>query len=305
MKDKLYVLTDSNSSYLTELARYDFVGLELTEVMAEATIVLADPPLAVAHLDQFERLEWLQSTFAGVDALIGPDLRSDYVLTNVKGVFGPLISEYVIGYLTQHYRHFPFYKGCQLEKQWSPQPYQSLQGKRAVILGTGVIAVHLAQVLAMFGIETVGVNRSGIPPKNNPFAKVYHVDELPSALNAAEVVVSTLPNTSETFHLLNQDFFAACDNVVLFNVGRGANLDEEALIAAIELEQVQHAYLDVFALEPLDSSHPFWLHPKITMTPHIAAVSFPRDVVDIFAASYQRWLIGQRPQFMVDFSKGY
>jgi phosphoglycerate dehydrogenase-like enzyme len=305
MKDKLYVLTDSNSSYLSELARYDLVGLEFTDVMADATIVLADPPLAVAHLDQFERLEWLQSTYAGVDALMAAGCRSDYVLTNVKGIFGPLISEYVVGYLTQHYRHFPFYKDRQLDKQWSPQPYQSLQGKRAVILGTGGIAQQLAQVLAMFGIEAVGVNRSGIPPKNSPFAVVYHVDELPAALSAADIVVSTLPNTPQTFHLLNQDFFAACKNVVLFNVGRGANLDEAALITAIELEQVHHAYLDVFEHEPLDSNHPFWQHPNITLTPHIAAVSFPRDVVAIFVASYQRWLIGQMPQFMVDFSKGY
>jgi phosphoglycerate dehydrogenase-like enzyme len=305
MDDKLYLLTDSNSSYLTELARYEFVGLTLTDVMADATILLADPPLAVEYLDQFERLEWFQSTFAGVDKLMAPNLRSDYLLTNVKGVFGPLIAEYVVGYLTQHFRHLLFYNRCQQEAKWSPQPYQSLQGKRMVILGTGVIATHLAQVVAMFGIETIGVNRSGIPPKQNPFSSVYHVDELSMVLKSADIVVSTLPNTPESYHLLDQSFFAACRNVLLFNVGRGANLDETTLIAAIEHGQVQHAYLDVFEQEPLDSKHLFWRHPNITITPHIAAVSVAHDVVKIFAASYQRWCLGQDPQFVVDFAKGY
>ena len=305
MDDKLYLLTDSNHAYLTELASYNLAGLELTDVMADATIVIADPPLAVEYLDQFERLEWLQSTFAGVDRLMDPELRTDYLLTNVKGIFGPLIAEYVIGYLTQHFRHFSLYKTCQDEKQWSPQPYQSLQGKRMVILGTGVIAKHLAKVVKVMGIEAVGINRSGIPPKDNTFSAIYHFSELNVALEDADVVVSTLPNTPETKHMLNREFFQSCNNIVLFNVGRGANLDEDSLIPAIEAGQVQHAYLDVFEQEPLKAEHPFWLHPNITVTPHIAAVSSPHDVVEIFAASYQRWLMGQDPQFVVDFDKGY
>ncbi|MGX9418690.1 D-2-hydroxyacid dehydrogenase [Vibrio sp. WJH972] len=305
IKDKFYLLTDANEEYQTELKQYDLPGLEQTDIMNEATVVIADPPLAALHLDKFDKLEWLQSTYAGVDKLMLPELRQDYTLTNVKGVFGPLIAEYVIGYLIQHYRHFQQYREHQSQQQWSPMPYQSLQGKRMVILGTGVIAKHLAKVVAPFGIDAIGINRSGIPPKDNTFSAIYHFSELEMALKSADIVVSTLPNTPETKHMLNREFFSWCDNVVLFNVGRGANLAEDSLISAIDSGQVGHAYLDVFEQEPLNSHHPFWHHPNITITPHIAALSFPRHVIKIFATSYQRWSMGQMPQFVVDFSKGY
>jgi phosphoglycerate dehydrogenase-like enzyme len=305
LNDKLYLLTESNSIYRQALQQKSLAGLEFTEERSEATIVIAEPPLAAKCLDDFPKMEWLQSTFAGVDKLMVHGLRQDYLLTNVKGVFGPLIAEYVIGYLTSYFRHFSFYQQQQNQANWTPQPYKSLVGQRMVILGTGVIGAYLAQVAKSFGMTLVGVNRSGIPPKNSPFDQLFHIAELERALSGADIVVNTLPNTSHTYHLLNQQSFSACHDVLLFNVGRGATLDESALIPSIEAGYIQHAFLDVFEQEPLEAEHPFWGHPKVTVTPHIAAVSFPEQVVDIFAESYQHWCLGLEPQFMVDFEKGY
>lgn len=303
--EKLYLLTENNALYRELLEQKQLSGLEFTEEKSEATIVLADPPLAAKSLDDFSRMEWLQSTFAGVDKLMAEGLRQDYMLTNVKGVFGQLIAEYVLGYLTQHYRHFVFYQQQQQANQWSPRPYRSLAGLQMVILGTGVIGSHLASVAKSFAIEVVGVNSSGIPPKDSPFDSVYHNAELSSALSRADIVVSTLPNTPQTRHILNQQSLSACHNALLFNVGRGANLDESALIPAIEAGHIQHAFLDVFEQEPLPADHPFWNHASVTITPHIAAVSFPQQVVEIFAESFPLWCSGLDPQFVVDFTKGY
>lgn len=305
MNEKVYLLTESNHVYRDALAQKQLAGLEITEDKDEATIVIADPPLAVSCLDEFPKLEWLQSTFAGVDKLMASGLRQDYTLTNVKGIFGPLIAEYVLGYLTSYYRHFALYQQQQQQQAWQPHHYRSLAGLRMVILGTGVIASHLAKVANSFAIEVIGVNSSGIPPKDSPFTQVYHIAELESALALADIVVSTLPNTSQTHHILNSESLAFCQHALLFNVGRGANLDESALIAAIDAGHIKHAFLDVFEQEPLSQNHPYWQHPSITITPHIAALSFPQQVVDIFVESFPRWCSGLEPQFVVDFTKGY
>ncbi len=305
LNEKVYLLTESNRVYRAALEQKQLAGLEITEDKEQATIVIADPPLAVCCLDQFPKLEWLQSTFAGVDKLMANGLRQDYTLTNVKGIFGPLIAEYVLGYLTQYYRHFAQYQQQQVQQIWQPHHYRSLAGLRMVILGTGVIASHLAKVANSFAIEVIGVNSSGIPPKESPFARVYHIAELESALGLADIVVSTLPNTLQTHHLLNAQSLAHCKQALLFNVGRGANLDESALIGAIDAGHIEHAFLDVFELEPLSQNHPYWQHPAITITPHIAALSFPHQVVDIFAQSFPMWCSGLQPQFVVDFAKGY
>ena len=96
-----------------------------------------------------------------------------------------------------------------------------------------------------------------------------------------------------------------CSGALLFNVGRGSAVDEDGLLAALDSGSVSHAYLDVFKQEPLNEEHPFWQHEGITLTPHIAALSFPEQVTDIFAENYQRWRDGFGLINVVDLNKGY
>ena len=93
--------------------------------------------------------------------------------------------------------------------------------------------------------------------------------------------MNTLPNTPETEYLLSADILKSCKNVLLFNVGRGNIIKDEVLLEALEKHALSHAFLDVFEQEPLVEAHPFWQHEGITITPHIAAVSFPEQVVDL------------------------
>ncbi|SHO59009.1 D-2-hydroxyacid dehydrogenase [Vibrio quintilis] len=300
-----YILTHNNERYRDLLKSYQPDGLTETKDRSQATILLASPPMAATCLGDFPKLEWLQSIYAGVDALIGSDLRKDYQLTNIKGIFGQLISEYVLGFLTSHHRHFVYYKYQQRKQQWKPCRYRSLAGETMVILGTGSIGSHLSQVAGALGIRTLGINRSGIPPKQSAFDQIFHINEINTALSQAQIVVNTLPATPETDKLINREFLSYCNQAILFNVGRGQTLDEEALIPAIEAKYIQHAYLDVFCKEPLDNDHPFWQHPNITVTPHIAAVSFPDQVAEEFAANFQRWRDGFSLHNRIDFDKGY
>ncbi len=302
---QLYILTEQDDVYRLGIESLAIEGLEITTKREEATILLAAPPLAAKCLDDFPQLEWLQSAYAGVDALTSRNLRQDYELTNVKGIFGQQIAEYVMGYVISHYRHFNLYQQQQNQSTWQPHQYQSLNDKTMLILGTGSISSHLSTVASSFGIKTIGINSTGIPPKTGSFDDTYHINELSSAMKQADIIVNTLPNTPQTKGLLNRDTLSDSQNALLFNVGRGATLNEDDLIPAIEQGYIQHAFLDVFIEEPLKASHPFWNCSAITVTPHIAALSFPEQVIEIFAQNFRLWRDGFQLEHRIDFDKGY
>ncbi|KLN65608.1 MULTISPECIES: D-2-hydroxyacid dehydrogenase [Vibrio] len=302
---KVYLLTEDDSHYQQLLEQAALPELKITSSCCEATILLASPPLAAGHINDFPNLEWIQSIYAGVDALVSNLDDFSGELTNVKGIFGQQIAEYVLGYSIEHYRHFDHYRQLQTKNQWQPRLYQSLAKKKMVILGTGSIGAYLASVAKSFAIEPIGVNRSGIPAKQSPFDSTYHIQELATALKQADIVVNTLPNTPETENILNADSLSHCTNALLFNVGRGSAVDEDGLLAALTNGNISHAYLDVFKQEPLSEQHPFWQHSAITVTPHIAALSIPEQVIDIFTENYQRWRDGFALVNVVDPSKGY
>lgn len=302
---KVYLLTEDDTYYLKLLESAQLDDLEVTQKRHEATILLASPPMAAKCLDQFPKLEWIQSIYAGVDALLPHLSGFTGPLTNVKGIFGQQISEYVLGYSIAYQRHFYHYHTEQQDSNWQPMPYQSLSGKKMVVLGTGSIGSHLAEVAKSFAIVPIGVNRSGIPTKHSPFSATYHIQELTTALQEADIVVNTLPNTPQTRHILNQESLSHCQGALLFNVGRGTAVEENGLLSALDNGHIRHAFLDVFAQEPLPESHLFWTHENITVTPHIAALSFPEQVVDIFVENYQSWRDGFSLNNLVDIDKGY
>lgn len=302
---KVYLLTEDDTKYQALLNQINLPDLEITDSREEATILLASPPLASGCIAEFEQLEWIQSVYAGVDALVPAleDFSGD--LTNVKGIFGQQISEYVLGYLITYYRHFNHYQEQQRQQVWQPKPYRSLNTLNLLILGTGSIGGYLATTAKAFGLHVVGVNRSGIPEQHSPFDMIYHIQELTVALSNADIIVNTLPNTPETQGMFNLETLSHCSNALIFNVGRGNAIEEQALLTALDNRWIEHAFLDVFDQEPLASKHPFWSRPDITLTPHIAALSFPEQVVEIFADNYHRWRDGFSLLNQIDLDKGY
>ena len=302
---KLFILTEENETYQKLVESYQLPNLEITNDAREAHIVLGAPPLVAPRLYEFENLQWVQSIYAGIDALIKDSLRRDYLLTNVKGIFGQQIAEYVLGLSIEHYRHLLIYKQQQSEAKWRPYHYQTLDSKTMTIVGTGEIGTHLAKVAKVFGITTIGVNTSGLAKANAPFNRIYSIDELASAMASSDIVVSTLPNTAKTQGIFNQLAFLQAKNILFFNVGRGNSINQTALLQALETNKIEHAFLDVFEVEPLNDAHPYWSHPQITITPHIAALSFPEQVVAIFADNYRDWEQNKSVSNQIDFDKGY
>jgi len=267
-------------------------------------VVLADPGLIAPHFAQLPNVKWVQSTFAGVDAIIKQGLPHGVVLTNIRGVFGQAMAEYVFAQLISLERHLPSLHRQQNSKQWQPLEYKILAGRRLLLLGTGSIAQSIAGIAKAFAMEVEAVSRSG--QAKAEFDAVYPVAKLNERLNQANYVVSVLPSTNDTQHLIAApQFKAMLADAVLVNVGRGAVVDEAALLDALNTGQLRHAVLDVFEQEPLPQDSALWSHPKVTLTPHCAAVSFPHEIADVFIHNLNNWLSGKALNYIVDVQVGY
>ncbi len=165
MTHKLLLLTSDNQKYQQLIEQCQLPNLTIVDEqpqhICEANIWLAEPKLAAPLLPMANKLTWLQSTFAGVDALCKPRSRQDYQLTNIRGIFGPLMSEYLFGYLLSHHRSHSVYKQQQTYSLWQPSSFKSLKGQHLLLLGTGSIAQHLALTARHFGMKVSAINQSG------------------------------------------------------------------------------------------------------------------------------------------------
>lgn len=277
---------------------------EAERLIGEAHILMAEPARAKPLLPKAGKLGWLQSTYAGVDVLLDTSSRHDYLLTNVRGIFGPLMSEYVFGHLFSLSRQLPLYREQQQQKLWQSHPYQGLKGKTLLLLGTGSIGQHIAQTGKHFGMKVLGISHSG--RERAGFDQVYQLPALNKMLAQADVIVSVLPATRETRHLFTAERFKHCKpSAIFFNVGRGNAVHEGDLLEALRTEQIAMAVLDVFEQEPLPATSPLWHQPNLIITPHNSAYSFPEDVAQIFIRNYIRFIEGQQLDGRIDFDKGY
>jgi phosphoglycerate dehydrogenase-like enzyme len=266
-------------------------------------VVLAKPDFAVKLLQTEPPVQWVQSTWAGVTPLIELPFR-DYQLTGVKDVFGAQMSEYVLGYLLAHELDLSRRKQAQLDKQWDQSAGGRIEGKTLGVMGTGSIGSHLARTAQQLGLRVLGFNSSGRPVA--PFEQVYEQASLATFLRQCDYVVGILPDLPQTTNLIDSKALNVMrKSAVLINVGRGNLIDEHALCQALEQEQIAAAVLDVFKQEPLPPDNPLWSAANCTITAHVAAVSHPQDVVEIFLKNYRLFAAGEPLQHLVSFDKGY
>ena len=309
----LLILSPEAATYKRLLASYALPDLYMhpatslevfPDNLSEINLVIADPPLLAPLLERLPKLVWVQSTFAGVNALCQPELRSDYWLTNVKGVFGSLISEYVFGYILALERGLLRAYRQQTQQLWQPFSYRSLAGLSIGIAGLGAIGQHLASTAKHFSMYVKGLKLSPAAVPN--VDELYILPELTSFLQDLDYLVITLPATDRTHHLFNAAALAQLKSeTVLINVGRGTVVDQAALTESLQTKQLRAAVLDVFEEEPLPANDPLWSLDNVYITPHQAAVSFPMDVVKIFVQNYQHFHQGQTLDYLIDFQKGY
>ena len=311
--NKLLIASEDAPEYARYLHDRELPNLEIVVARSleearpsaeDANIILGRPNLVVPLLNGASRLQWVQSTFAGIEPFCAPGLRTDYTLTGVKGVFGPLMSEYVFTYILARERNLLATRENQLEKRWKGLPYRSLAGVSIGICGLGSIGQQIARTAEHFRMRVLGLSRSA---KQVPSVeKVYPTAEICELARHVDYLVVVLPNTPETVGFINEEVFRSLGaEAVLINVGRGAAVDEAALIEAVQSRQIGGAVLDVFCEEPLPEESPLWGLENVFITPHNAAFTFPGDIARIFSDNYARFIAGEPLQFVIDIEQGY
>ncbi len=313
-QNKLLILAADADVYAGLIAAEKLQNLEVftdsgttvvsTGIIADCNIILGEPSLVKSVLSSASGLQWVQSSWAGVDSLCQPGLRRDFVLTGVKDVFGPMINEYVTAYIFALERGLFEMRSAQRQKNWHPLPYRQAADIAVGIVGLGSIGQFLAANLGKFGIRVTGLNRSGAACA--AVEKVYTLENLADFLADPDYVVVTLPDTHQTRHFINAESLAMMKpSAVLINVGRGSVVSEQDLVDALQRGVIAGAVLDVFEQEPLPQSSPLWDTPNTDITPHIAADSFPENIVRIFAENYRRFIQRQPLMHVIDLELGY
>lgn len=271
---------------------------------AHAAILFGDPARVREALPGMRDLRWVQLTWAGVEPLLDPALRRDYVLTNVRGVFGPLMSEYVFGYLLAHERRILERHEATRAARWDAALPGTLRRKRIGLVGVGSIGAHLASTAKHFGMAVRGYTRASADCPD--VDRYFHGLDKAAFASGLDYLVAVLPNTGGTRRIVDAEMLGALPpHAVVVNAGRGDTLDQAALVDALAGGRLAGAVLDVFPEEPLPAGHVLWRTPRVHITCHTAAPSFPADIAGIFADNYRRFVTGQPLKYVVDFERGY
>ncbi|HYG58353.1 MAG TPA: D-2-hydroxyacid dehydrogenase [Symbiobacteriaceae bacterium] len=247
-----------------------------------------------------ERLRWVQSMGAGVEDLIAAPIPQSCLVTRIEGLFGDYMSEYAFAHMLAHTQQIRRLYAAQQEHKWAPFLVGKLAGKRLGVAGAGSIGAEVARKGKAFGMEVWALVRSerAIPEADRAFLP-HQAAEFTAGV---DYLVSSLPLTLETRGLI--DPLQMKHGALLVNMGRGATIDEVALLEAVQAGRIQ-AVLDVFAKEPLPADHPFWRTPGITVTPHLSGPSVPDEVAQYFAANCRRYMAGKPLKGVVDRQRGY
>ncbi len=282
---------------------------ELSHAAAEATVDIAlvrgvDP----GDLRRFTNLALVQCLWAGVDKLIvDPSVPTDVTLARmVDPALADQMATTALAHTLDICLHHHDYRERQARAVWQPRHAKPMTTKTVAILGFGALGKRCAEYLAMTGANIVGARSSRTSAEDH--APWRTTTCLAETVANADVVINLLPLTEETVGVLGEALFAACTpGAALINLGRGAHLVENDLLASLAAGHLSRAVLDVFTEEPLPAEHPFWGHPKITVTPHVAAETDPHTAASVIAANVAAVRSGRidRITGMVDRTRGY
>jgi glyoxylate/hydroxypyruvate reductase len=258
-------------------------------------------------LKTLPNLKAVFSLGAGVDGFLAdPDYPRQVPLVRfVDHTLSRELAQYCVLHTLIHHRQQRMFDRAQAEHKWRQTlPPRRTEDTRVGILGLGEIGTLVAERLRDLDFQVAGWSRT---PKQAPGVESFAGEERLSAFLArTDILICLLPLTPQTRGILNANLFARLPTgTFLINVARGGHLTEGDLIPAIDSGKLSGATLDVFETEPLPESSPFWAHPKITVTPHIAAISDPRVAAQYVVDGIARFERGEALENVVDLDRGY
>ncbi|MGD1856036.1 MAG: 2-hydroxyacid dehydrogenase [Leptolyngbyaceae cyanobacterium] len=266
------------------------------------TLVWAQPQGIFA---QYPNVQVIASMGAGVDSLLqdGSIPASATVVRMVDSRLVSQMGDYVLAAVLNHVRQFPNYGQYQQQRRWQPLAPRNVDQVTVGVMGLGQIGSAVATRLSQIGFNVLGWSRREKAISN---VQVFSGQQLSDFLAASEILVCLLPLTPETENILNADTLGQLPpGAYVINVARGNHLVEPDLLTLIDNNYLSGACLDVFRQEPLPQNHPFWSHPNITITPHVASLTNPVSVAPQIVDNYRRMTAGQPLLNQVDREQGY
>ena len=321
MSLNLLVLADPNASWLKLLERLDSsVRVTITNEEAEVRRVAPDadvilngtftPKMLSIAVPIATKAQWHHSLWTGVDGIWSAEVQASTVpMTNGRGVFRVSLAEWTIGAML----HFSYQMRRMIRQQeggvWEVFTTEELYGRTLGVVGYGEIGKAAAERARAFGMRVLALRRrpelfSGDAVVDQTF-DLAHINDL---MAASDYVMVAAPLTPETRGMVGAEQIAAMkSNAVIINVGRGAVIDESALIAALESGKIRGAALDVFTVEPLPPGHPFYRLKNVLMSPHTAdhVQDFVHLAVECFLDNMRLFQAKQPLQNIVDKRAGY
>jgi glyoxylate/hydroxypyruvate reductase A len=261
------------------------------------------PNSTLQDFTPYTRAKAVLNLWAGVEQITGNETLKIPLARMVDPGLTKGMVEWVTGHVLRYHlgmdRHI-----VNPDHAWAVHTAPLAQERDVVILGLGALGTACADALLGLGFRVTGWSRS---PKDVNGVTCLHGDQgLAEALSSAEIAVTLLPDTPATTNILNAETLAQMpQGAFIINPGRGPLIDDDALIAALDAGQIAHATLDVFRTEPLPREHPFWAHPQVTVTPHIAAETRASTASQSIAENIRRGEAGEPYLNLVDRALGY
>ncbi|MGZ9584431.1 D-2-hydroxyacid dehydrogenase [Paenibacillus marinisediminis] len=271
-------------------------------------LVAYNSQMKAETLNRMPNLRWIQAFSAGVDNLPLHELEAQSItVTTSSGAHKIPMAEFAFGLMLQEVKSLiPLYQSQQ-QAQWNrKQTFGELDSMTIAILGTGAIGEEIARRAKVFGMQTIGVNRSG--RKVEHFDIIYTQHDTDKALVVADFVIVVAPLTSYTRSWLNENSMRCMKpEAVLMNLGRGELIDEQALILLLQERAIKKAYLDVFQIEPLPADSPLWTLDNCIVTPHISAISerYNERCLSIFMHNLNCYRKQETMMNIVEAERGY
>ena len=256
-------------------------------------------------LPALPNLKAMFSRSAGVEAFVGHPKLPRVPLGKLEPPGGdPMMTEYVVMHVLRFHRDLPGYQAAQANREWRRTTIVRPEQRRVGFLGYGMMAKAPALVLQSLGFKVSAWVRS---PKADAEVSIFHgPDRLEAFLNQTDIAVCLLPLTRETEGILCARTFAMMPKgAMLINVGRGKHVVDADLIRALDSGQLSYAALDALWPEPLPPESPLWLHPKVTVMPHVARRPTVAQLVTELAANIRSLRAGGRLLQEIDLSVGY
>jgi glyoxylate/hydroxypyruvate reductase A len=291
---------DYESELPRAIAETGITAKVVTEAPPEAVdYIIYAPSSPLQDFAPFTRAKAVLSLWAGVERIVGNPTLTQALCRMVDPAMAEGMTEWVAGHTLRHHlgmdRHI-----VNPGRIWDPTCPPLARERPVTVLGTGELGTAAATALRALNFPVTTWGRTAKP------GSLYGEDGLRMALSTAAILVTLLPKTPETENLLDASRLAMLPKgAVILNPGRGPLIDDDALLAALDAGQIGHATLDVFRVEPLPQDHPFWTHPRVTVTPHIAADTRTASAARVLAENIRRGEAGKPFLHRVDRARGY